>query len=177
LAQLELTGRRWDYPSWAQQAILMADEHDYYRVLGVARDASMPEIRRAYRRLARQHHPDHNPEADGPEHFRALAEAYEVLNDPGRRARYDHTIGPSARRAVPHPQSRPLARRGVLELSHREAQLAAATSLTLTATDGLSIVLPAGVGDGDQVTFTVGEETAVLTIRVEFEAKDLLRGR
>jgi curved DNA-binding protein CbpA len=155
----------------------MADEHDYYRVLGVARDASMPEIRRAYRRLARRHHPDQNPAADGPEHFRALAEAYEVLNDPGRRARYDHTIGSSARRAVTHPQPRPLARRGVLELSQREAQLAAATPLTLTGTDGLSIVLPAGVGDGDRVTFSVGGETAVLTIRVEFEAKDLLRGR
>jgi DnaJ domain len=160
----------------AQQAVLMADEHDYYRVLGVARDASMPEIRRAYRRLARRHHPDRNPEADGPERFRALAEAYEVLNDPGRRARYDHTIGPSARRAVPHPQSRPLARRGVLELSQREAQLAAATPLTITAADGLAIVLPAGVGDGDQVTFTVGEETAVLTIRVDSRQKTCYDG-
>jgi curved DNA-binding protein CbpA len=141
----------------------MAAEHNYYRRLGVARDANMTEIRRAYRRLARRHHPDRNPEADGSERFRALAEAYEVLNDPARRARYDRTLQPSARRAVPHPQSVP---RGVLELSRREAQLAATTPLTIAASDGLAIALPAGVGDGDQVAFVFGGETAVLTIRV-----------
>ena len=60
----------------------MAHTEDYYQVLGISRNASTPELRRAYRRLARQHHPDRNPEPDGPERFRALAEAYAVLNDP-----------------------------------------------------------------------------------------------
>jgi molecular chaperone DnaJ len=45
----------------------MAHTDDYYRVLGVTRDASTHEIRRAYRRLARQHHPDRNPEPDSPQ--------------------------------------------------------------------------------------------------------------
>src|SRR2546421_5697842 len=103
----------------------MARKDDYYRVLGVSQDANTPEIRRAYRRLARQHHPDRNPQPDGPERFRTLAEAYAILNDPARRARYDHTIQPPARPRVPRAESRLLARRGVLELSPREARLAA----------------------------------------------------
>jgi curved DNA-binding protein CbpA len=144
---------------------------DFYEVLGVARDASAPEIRRAYRRLARQHHPDRNPKPDGPERFRTLAEAYAVLNDPARRARYDHTIRPSARRDVPRAKTALLTRRGVLELSLREARIAAITTLTLTTADGIAIVLPAGLADGDHVTFALGDVRAVLTIRVNFARK------
>ena len=65
-------------------------QRDYYEVLGVARDASEDEIKRAYRKLALQNHPDHNP--DNPEaeqRFKEAAEAYEILRDPERRARYD----------------------------------------------------------------------------------------
>lgn len=65
-------------------------QRDYYEVLGVARDASEDEIKRAYRKMALQNHPDHNP--DNPEaeqRFKEAAEAYEVLRDPERRARYD----------------------------------------------------------------------------------------
>src|SRR5438552_15869940 len=102
----------------------MAHKEDYYQVLGISRDASAPEIRRAYRRLARQHHPDRNPEPQSPERFRTLTEAYAVLNDPARRARYDHTIQPPARAHVPRTESALLARRGVLELSPLEARLA-----------------------------------------------------
>jgi DnaJ-class molecular chaperone len=65
----------------------MAQGRKYYRVLGVSRDASTLEIRRAYRRLARQHHPDRDSEPDGSERFRRLAEAYAVLNDPARGGR------------------------------------------------------------------------------------------
>ena len=149
----------------------MARRNDYYRVLGVSQDANTPEIRRAYRRLARQHHPDRNPEPESPERFRALAEAYAVLGDPARRARYDHTIQPVARPHVPRAESALLARRGVLELSAREARLAATRPLTLTTTNGITIVLPAGLADGDQVTFTVPEGRAVLTVRVDFARK------
>jgi molecular chaperone DnaJ len=63
---------------------------DYYERLGVARDASEAEIKKAFRRLARELHPDvngHDPEAE--EKFKAAAEAYEVLSDPERRATYD----------------------------------------------------------------------------------------
>jgi DnaJ-class molecular chaperone len=63
---------------------------DYYQVLGVDRDASAAEVKKAFRRLARELHPDvndHDPEAE--EKFKEAAEAYEVLSDPERRRTYD----------------------------------------------------------------------------------------
>src|SRR3990172_10011765 len=63
---------------------------DYYAALGVARTASQDEIKQAFRRLAREHHPDvkqGDPQAD--ERFKEINEAYQVLNDPERRAQYD----------------------------------------------------------------------------------------
>ncbi len=63
---------------------------DYYAVLGVPRDASQEEIKRAFRRLARDTHPDANPDDPSAEaRFREVAEAYEVLSDPERRRAYD----------------------------------------------------------------------------------------
>src|ERR1700712_534014 len=62
---------------------------DYYESLGVSRDASPEEIRRAYRALARKHHPDVNKEAGAEDRFKEISEAYEVLRDPDKRARYD----------------------------------------------------------------------------------------
>jgi curved DNA-binding protein CbpA len=68
---------------------------DLYQLLGVARDASREEIALAWRRRARDEHPDARHGDDGaPARFRALAEAWSVLGDPGRRAAYDRGLDP-----------------------------------------------------------------------------------
>ncbi|MGD8428910.1 MAG: DnaJ C-terminal domain-containing protein [Ectothiorhodospiraceae bacterium] len=62
---------------------------DYYKILGVSRDAPADEIKRAYRRLARKYHPDVSKEADAEARFKEVAEAYEALKDPEKRRAYD----------------------------------------------------------------------------------------
>lgn len=68
----------------------MADEKDYYKILGVERSASADEIKRAYKKVAIKYHPDRNPgNKEAEEKFKQAAEAYDVLRDPDKRARYD----------------------------------------------------------------------------------------
>jgi curved DNA-binding protein len=62
---------------------------DYYKILGVARDAKEDEVKRAYRKLARKYHPDVSKEANAEEHFKEVQEAYEVLKDKEKRSAYD----------------------------------------------------------------------------------------
>ncbi len=67
----------------------MADGQDFYQTLGVPRTASQDDIQRAYRRLARQYHPDVNHDPGAEDRFKDVSEAYDVLSDPGTRRRYD----------------------------------------------------------------------------------------
>lgn len=68
----------------------MADEKDYYKILGVERTASADEIKKAYKKVAIKYHPDRNPgNKEAEEKFKMAAEAYDVLRDPDKRARYD----------------------------------------------------------------------------------------
>src|SRR6187401_812663 len=67
----------------------VATYKDYYQIMGVARDASQDEIKRAYRRLARKYHPDVSKEANAEEKFKNVQEAYEVLKDAEKRSAYD----------------------------------------------------------------------------------------
>lgn len=67
----------------------MAKKRDYYEVLGVPRDASKEKIKKAYRKLALEFHPDRNPSKEAEEKFKEISEAYAVLSDPEKRQRYD----------------------------------------------------------------------------------------
>jgi curved DNA-binding protein len=149
-------------------------ERDHYRVLGVPPDASTREIRRAYRRLARQHHPDITRQPGDGDYFTALTTAYEILHDPAKRTQYDHdryrhsadardnpTHGRECPRwaqpgsAVGSPgvaarTERGRDRRAVLELSAREAAQLALGTITVQAGD-YRIRLPAGIRAGQQI--------------------------
>lgn len=65
------------------------DYKDYYQIMGIERNASPEELKRAYRKLARKYHPDVSKEADAENKFKEVGEAYEVLKDPEKRKQYD----------------------------------------------------------------------------------------
>src|SRR5215210_8490602 len=71
----------------------MARPGDHYKTLGVDRKASQEEIKKAYRKLARQYHPDTNKDPGADERFKRISEAYDVLGDPEKRKRYDRGGG------------------------------------------------------------------------------------
>jgi molecular chaperone DnaJ len=77
--------------------------NDYYAILGVRRDADADEIKKAYRRLARELHPDVNPDPQTQERFKEITQAYEVLSDPGKRQMYDLGADPFAPAGGPGP--------------------------------------------------------------------------
>jgi molecular chaperone DnaJ len=147
-------------------------KRDYYAVLGVSRDATDAEIKRAFRELARQHHPDVNP-ADGGERFREINEAYAALSDKDARARYDRwghpDEGSSGLSAVVDAaqdilndvfRRRRSKQRGkdiryTVEVTFEEAAFGASKTITVTpdaesggAAREISIVVPPGLKDG-----------------------------
>ena len=67
----------------------MAEKRDYYEVLGIPKSASQDDIKKAFRDLARQYHPDVNKAADAEEKFKEINEAYGILSDTDKRAAYD----------------------------------------------------------------------------------------
>src|SRR5262249_42153052 len=80
--------QHWERASvWMRKS--MAAKRDYYELLGVARNASEEDIKKAFRRLARQYHPDVNKEKGAEERFKEINEAYEVLGDAQKRQAYD----------------------------------------------------------------------------------------
>ena len=80
----------------------MATRPDYYKTLGVDKKATPEEIKKAYRKLARQHHPDRNPgNKDAEARFKEISQAHDVLGDPDKRKQYDSGSGPFATGAGP----------------------------------------------------------------------------
>src|SRR5215475_4931180 len=151
-------------------------KRDYYVVLGVTREASEADIKRAFRELARRHHPDVNPD-DAGEAFREINEAYAVLSDRESRARYDRwghqddATGLSAvveaaqdilndvfRRRRGKQRGRDL--RYTLELTFEEAAFGASKTIQIPTEDGqtgktreFTVVTAAGLQDGTVKTF------------------------
>lgn len=82
--------------------IMSSQPKDYYVVLGVARDASLEEIKRAYFRAAQKLHPDKNTAAGETELFLDVQQAYEALSNPQRRAQYDATLAPEKKPVLPY---------------------------------------------------------------------------
>src|SRR3982074_1655045 len=75
---------------------------DYYETLGVSKSASDAEIKKAYRKLARQYHPDRNPgDKQAEARFKEISQAHDVLGDPEKRSQYDSGTGPFATGAGP----------------------------------------------------------------------------
>lgn len=73
---------------------------DYYALLKIRRDATQDEVKRAYRRLARELHPDVNPDPETQERFKEITQAYEVLSDTDKRRMYDMGVDPFAASAA-----------------------------------------------------------------------------
>jgi molecular chaperone DnaJ len=152
-------------------------KRDYYLVLGVTKDASEQDIKRAFRELARQHHPDIAVAGDDGERFREINEAYTVLSDRELRARYDRwghaDDGNSGLSAVVDAAQEIIndvfrRRRGkqkgkdvryTLEISFEEAAFGASKPVTIPASESnpkareVTVVVAPGVKDGTLKTF------------------------
>ena len=77
-------------------------KRDYYEVLGIGREASEEELKKAFRRLALEYHPDRNKQEGASERFKEVSEAYQVLTDPTKRSQYD-SMNSIVRNILTHP--------------------------------------------------------------------------
>lgn len=96
----------------AQIELQRSKTKDYYKVLGVSRDADERQIKSAYRKMTKQHHPDKAAKqglskADAEKKMASINEAYEVLSDPELRARFDRGDDPNSHEQQGHPQGNP----------------------------------------------------------------------
>src|ERR687891_1629368 len=79
---------------------------DLYKLLGLPREASQDDIRKAHRTLVRKHHPDAKPgDRSSEERFKEIQQAYEVLSDPDKRREYDEKVRPSSRGSSSRPRA------------------------------------------------------------------------
>src|SRR5437763_1343626 len=132
---------------------------DYYEVLGVARDASEADIKKAYRKLARQYHPDRNPgDKQAEANFKDVQNAYEVLSDKATRANYDRFgfAGPDGGDLIvklkvePHPYFRREGNNVVLEVPLSVPEAVLGTTVEVPTLDGsrLMVKVPPGASSG-----------------------------
>jgi len=162
---------------------------DYYSILGVPRTASDDDIKRAYRRLASQHHPD---KGGDKERFQEIQEAYSVLSDPAQRQHYDNPsirinrgAGPGfdfntifdmfGARFPDHHRAKPTARiqllvglRDIAQGGHRPISVA-----TPQGQGNIEIEIPQGIDDGDSVRYpglAPGGVDLIVTFRIRPEA-------
>ena len=170
---------------------------DHYQTLGVARDASDEQIKRAFRRLAMHHHPDRGGDA---EQFKKVEEAYRVLSDPRSRAQYDtpqhqgfqfhfnqgspfdfdsifDIFGAKFQQAPQRPQARLQ-----INLTLRDIVTAQRRPITIRTPQGeqtVTLDIPAGVEDGEQIRYpnlAPGDMDLVVQFRIEPDAKWTRRG-
>lgn len=127
----------------------MPTADDLYGTLGVSTSATADEIKRAYRRLARQLHPDVNPDAAAQQRFRQVISAYETLSDPHRRQTYDG----SRRRSAPAAAAVPKGADIHVQLAMKLEQIARGGTQRITLEDGrqMTFKLPAGLRPGQTV--------------------------
>ena len=94
-------------PHWSEWHVALAIKRDYYEVLGVTRDCSPEELKRTFRKLAMELHPDRNPDnAEAETRFKEAAEAYQILSDPDRRRSYGCIkLPPTGTRTMLHGSS------------------------------------------------------------------------
>ena len=124
----------------------MAQKRCHYDVLQVSRSASPEQIAEAYRKLAKQYHPDWNPnDPDASKRFKRVTKAYDVLNDPERRAKYDEKLARRERAANTAPEPPPAPEENTGQANPRQAephpeQQRAENATHQTATPSVSIL-------------------------------------